>query len=185
MSNLANAANQWNRKKCQCKAIIETPKGRRNKFDYDTDYQLFALGGLLPEGLAFPFDFGFIPATLGDDGDPLDILVMMDEPAHVGCLLDVRLIGVIEALQIEASKRTVNNRLVGVSIHSYSHEKVMSIDEVSKTILHQVEEFFVVYNKSRGKEFKLRGLHGPKRAAKLMDAGILAFDKKSKKKKHS
>jgi inorganic pyrophosphatase len=184
MSNLADAPNQWNRKKRQCKAIIETPKGRRNKFDYDTDYRLFALGGLLAEGLAFPFDFGFIPATLGADGDALDIMVMMDEPAHVGCLLDVRLIGVIEALQIEDSKRIVNNRLVGVSIHSYAHEKVMSIDDVNKSVLSQVEEFFVSYNKSRGKQFKLRGLHGPKRAAKLVDAGILAFDRKNKKKKH-
>ena len=74
--------HQWRGKKCLCKVIIETPKGRRNKFDYDPDYQLFALGGLLPEGLAFPFDFGFIPSTLGDDGDPLDVMVLMDEPAH-------------------------------------------------------------------------------------------------------
>ena len=183
MSNLAHAPNQWKPKKCQCKAIIETPKGQKNKFDYDTDYRLFALGGLLPEGLAFPFDFGFIPSTLGDDGDALDILVMMDEPAHVGCLLDVRLIGVIEALQIENSKRTVNNRLVGVSIHSYAHGEITSIEDVNRTVLTQVEEFFVSYNKGRGKKFKLRGLHGPKRAAKLMDAGIRAFDKKSKRKK--
>ena len=152
MSNLAKVPNQWSSKKCQCKAIIETPKGQKNKFDYDTDYRLFALGGLLPEGLAFPFDFGFIPSTLGDDGDPVDILVMMDEPAHVGCLLDVRIIGVIEAVQIEDSKRTINNRLVGVSTHSYAHESVMSISDVNKSVLDQVEEFFVSYNKQRGKK---------------------------------
>jgi inorganic pyrophosphatase len=87
VSNLAAFANKWNLKKRECKVIIETPKGRRNKFDYDPEFQLFALGGLLPEGLAFPYDFGFIPSTLGDDGDPLDVLVLMDEAAHVGCLV--------------------------------------------------------------------------------------------------
>src|SRR5207248_7258149 len=88
--------------------------------NYDEDYRLFSLGGLLPEGLSFPYDFGFIPSTRSDDGDPLDVMVLMDEPAHVGCLLDVRIIGVIEATQIEDGKQTINNRLVGVAYHSYS-----------------------------------------------------------------
>jgi inorganic pyrophosphatase len=179
MSNLAAVPNHWKRKKLTCKAIIETPKGRRNKFDYDPDYDLFALAGLLPEGLAFPFDFGFIPSTLGGDGDPLDILVLMDEPAHVGCLLDVRLIGVIQATQIENGKRTVNDRLLGIAIHSYQHEHITSIDQVNKSLLDQVQEFFISYNKSRGKEFKVRGVHGTKRAAKLVDEGIRGFQKKS------
>lgn len=175
MKNLENSPNHWKAKKCLCKVIIETPKGRRNKFDYDPDYRLFALGGLLPEGLAFPFDFGFIPSTLGDDGDPLDVMVLMDEPAHVGCLLDVRLIGVIEANQTEDGKKTINNRLIGVAVHSYNHEEVSSLKEVNKSILDQVEEFFISYNKSRGKQFKVTGRHGPKRAGELVAAGIRMF----------
>ncbi|MBV9764468.1 MAG: inorganic diphosphatase [Acidobacteriaceae bacterium] len=180
MKNLAKCPNKWNEKKCECKVIIETPKGRRNKFDYDPDYSLFALGGLLPEGLAFPFDFGFIPSTLGDDGDPLDVMVLMDEPAHVGCLLDVRLIGVIEAEQSEGKKRTENDRLIAVSIHSYSHENVSSLSEVNKSLLDQVDEFFLSYNKSRGKKFKVKGRHGPKRAAELVELGMKAFQKQEK-----
>ena len=180
MGNLAKCDNAWKEKKCQCKVIIETPKGRRNKFDYDPEYQLFALGGLLAEGLAFPFDFGFIPSTLGEDGDPLDVMVLMDEPAHVGCLLDVRLIGVIEAEQMQGKKKTANNRLIGAAIHSYSHENLTSIQEVNKSILDQVEEFFVSYNKSRNKEFKVIGRHGPKRAANLVQRGIEAFEKTRK-----
>src|SRR5579862_8586256 len=89
MPNLAECSNQWDRKQKQCKAIIETPKGCRNKFDYDPKYEIFALGGLLPEGLVFPYDFGFIPSTVAQDGDPLDVMILMDAPAHVGCLLDV------------------------------------------------------------------------------------------------
>ena len=180
MSNLAASPNHWNHKKLECKAIIESPKGRRNKFDYDPAYDLFALGGLLPEGCVFPYDFGFIPSTLGDDGDPVDIMVLMDEPAHVGCLLDVRLIGVIEAVQIEKGKSTVNNRLIGVSVHSYSHQRLDSLNEIDKALLDQVEEFFISYNKSRGKKFKVKGWHGPKRAAELLEIGIGAFKKKKK-----
>jgi inorganic pyrophosphatase len=181
MKNLQKCPNEWKKKRCLCKVIIETPKGRRNKFDYDPEYQLFSLGGLLPEGLAFPFDFGFIPSTMGDDGDPVDVMVLMDEPAHVGCLLDVRLVGVIEAYQIEDGKKTVNNRLIGVAVHSYSQQHISSLKAINKSVLDQVEEFFASYNKSRGKQFKVEGRHGSKRAAELVAAGIKVFHAKNKK----
>ena len=181
MDNLTNLPNKLDAKKCQCKAIIETPKGCRNKFDYDPDSNLFMLGGLLPEGMMFPFDFGFIPSTLGDDGDPLDIMVLMDAPAHVGCLIDVRIIGVIMAKQIEHGKTESNDRLLGVAVHSYDHEDLESIDDVSKTLLDQVEEFFISYNKQRGKKFKVTGIGGPKRAIKFLKAGIEAHKKAAKK----
>ncbi|MBV9762224.1 MAG: inorganic diphosphatase [Acidobacteriaceae bacterium] len=178
MNNLLGAPNKWNPKNRECKAIIETPKGRRSKFDYDPEYDLFALGGLLPEGLAFPFDFGFVPSTLGGDGDPLDVVILLDEPAHVGCVLDIRLIGVIEAEQSDGKKRTRNDRLVAVAVHSYSHEDLHSIDEIGKSLIDQLEEFFVSYNKSRGKKFRVKGRYGPKRAADLIEAGLVRFAKK-------
>src|SRR5438105_13550990 len=108
MADLASLALHLDAKTHVCRAIIETPKGYRNKFDYDPDSSLFILGGLLPEGMMFPFDFGFIPSTLGDDGDPLDILVLMDAPAHVGCLIDVRIIGIIKAKQTEDGETETN-----------------------------------------------------------------------------
>ena len=86
MGNLAQLPNKLEKQNRQCRVIIETPKGCRNKFDYDPEAELFGLGGLLPAGLSFPYDFGFIPSTLGDDGDPLDVMIFMEEPAHVGCL---------------------------------------------------------------------------------------------------
>src|SRR5436853_7191668 len=135
MNDLALLANQFDAKKCSCRAIIETPKGSRNKFNYEPDSNLFELGGLLPEGMMFPFDFGFIPSTIGDDGDPLDIMVLMDAPAHVGCLIEVRIIGVINAEQTEDDKSETNNRLLGVAVHSYQHEDLASINDVSKTLL--------------------------------------------------
>jgi inorganic pyrophosphatase len=166
-----------------CTAIVETPRGCRNKFDYDPDSNLFKLGGLLPEGMMFPFDFGFIPSSLGDDGDPLDIMVLMDAPAHVGCLMEVRIIGIIEAKQTQDGKTERNDRLLGVAVHSYDHENLKSISSVSRTLLDQVEQFFVSYNKQRGKKFKVTGTGGPKRALKVLRQGIEAHRIKSKKKK--
>jgi inorganic pyrophosphatase len=173
--------NDWNSKKRECKIVIETPRGRRNKFDFDPKSQLFMLGGLLPEGLAFPYDFGFIPSTLADDGDPLDVLVLLDEPAHVGCLIDIRLIGVMEARQTDDGGTTQNNRLFGVAVHSYSHQDTTSVKHLPKALLDQIEEFFISYNKSRGKKFQVQGCHGPKRAAQLIEAGIKAYQKKKRR----
>ena len=92
------------------------------------------LGGLLPQGMMFPFDFGFVPSTLGEDGDPLDIMVLMDAPAHVGCLMEVRIIGIIKAEQTEHGKTESNNRLLGVAVHSYDHEALESIKDVGKAL---------------------------------------------------
>lgn len=180
MGDLTTLPHQLDAKKCVCRAIIETPKGCRNKFDYDPASNLFKLGGLLPEGMMFPFDFGFIPSTLGDDGDPLDIMVLMDAPAHVGCLIDVRIIGIIEAKQTQDGKTEHNDRLLGVAVHSYDHEGLETIDDVSKTLLSQVEEFFVSYNKQRGKRFRITGTDGPKKAIKFLKAGLEAHKRAAK-----
>jgi inorganic pyrophosphatase len=172
MADLSRLPHQLDEEKGTCRAIIETPKGSRNKFKYDTESCLFMLGGLLPEGMIFPFDFGFIPSTLGGDGDPLDILVLMDAPAHVGCLIEVRIIGIITAQQTEDGKTESNDRLLGVAIHSYAHEDLTAIEDVSKTMLDQLEEFFVSYNKQRGKKFRTTGTGGPKKALTFLKKGI-------------
>jgi inorganic pyrophosphatase len=101
MQDISQLPHELDTKKRECKAIIETPKGRRNKFKYEPGSGLFSLSNLLPRGFSFPFDFGFIPSTLAEDGDALDALVLMDEPAHFGCFLKVRLVGVVEIVQKE------------------------------------------------------------------------------------
>jgi inorganic pyrophosphatase len=174
MPDLTTLSHGLDSKKATCVAIIETPKGSRNKFSYDPETGLFKLGGLLPEGMQFPFDFGFVPSTLGEDGDPLDVLVLMDAAAHVGCQVDIRIVGVIAAKQSERGKTEHNDRLLGVAVHSYQHEDITSIDEVSQTLLSQVEEFFISYNRQRGKQFKVTATSGPKKAIKLLKAGIRA-----------
>lgn len=181
MADLRKLPNLLDAGKNVCRAIIETPKGCRNKFDYDPESNLFMLAGLLPVGMMFPFDFGFIPSTLGDDGDPLDILIFMDAPTHVGCLVEVRIIGIIKAEQTQDGKTETNDRLLGSAVHSYDHEDLESIDDVSKTLLSQVEEFFVSYNKQRGKKFRITGTSGPKKALALLKAGMKAHREARKK----
>lgn len=82
-------------------AVIETPSGSRNKFKFDEKLGFFALSGVLPEGMVFPHAFGFVPSTRAEDGDPEDILIIMDEPTFTGCIVPTRLVGVIEAEQTE------------------------------------------------------------------------------------
>jgi inorganic pyrophosphatase len=175
MADLTALANHLDSKKRTCRAIIETPQGFRNKFDYDPASKLFKLGGLLPEGMMFPFDFGFIPRTLGEDGDPLDILVLMDAPAHVGCLLEARIIGIVNATQTEDGQTETNDRLIGVAIHSYDHQDLKAISDVSKTLLSQLEAFFVSYNKQRGKRFKIVDTGGPGKAVTFLKSGIRKY----------
>jgi inorganic pyrophosphatase len=175
--DLASLSHELDTKAKTCRVVIETPKGRRNKFDFDPKIGAFTLGGLLAEGISFPFDFGFVPSTVAADGDPIDVMVLMDEPAHVGCVLTVRLIGVIQAEQTQDGKTIENDRLIGVAIHSYAHENIKSVSEVNKSIVKQVEEFFISYNKSRGKKFKVVGVHGPAKAIKLLNKSIEAYGK--------
>ena len=149
-------------------AIIDTPKGSRNKFKYDEKSGLFKLGGALPLGAVFPFDFGYIPSTKGGDGDPLDILVLMDEPAFPGCLVKAKLIGVIEAEQTEEKKTTRNDRLIAVAADSRNHSHVRFLGDLNSNLVHEIERFFISYNETKGKRFKVLGRFGPGRAEKLI-----------------
>jgi inorganic pyrophosphatase len=152
--------------------VIEVPKGSRNKYSYDDEHGLFKLKKILPAGAVFPFDFGFVPSTLGGDGDPLDVLVLMDEPAFTGCLVATRLIGVVEADQTERDGAiSRNDRLIGVYAESQHHRDVRSIDDLSPSLLDEIEHFFVSYNEIAGKEFKPAGRSGPDRAMELVGEG--------------
>jgi inorganic pyrophosphatase len=166
--------------------IIETPKGSRNKFNYDEATGLFKLGGVLPSGASFPFDFGFVPSTLGGDGDPLDVLVLMDEPAFAGCLVRVRLVGVIEAEQTERDGETTrNDRLIGVAAEAHLHKGVRTLKGLGPALLDEIEHFFASYNDFKGKRFKPLGRFGPKKASELVEEGMKEFAKATRAKSRS
>jgi inorganic pyrophosphatase len=175
MHDISRLSHDLDKKEYECKAIIETPKGRRNKFKYEHESGLFSLSNLLPEGFSFPFDFGFIPSTIAEDGDPLDVIVLMDEPAHVGCLLTVRLIGVVEVVQTEDGKETKNDRLIAVSKRSYEYEGITSISDLRSSLTEQITEFIGLYNKNSAKQDEVTGTGGPDKALALLERASERF----------
>jgi len=156
-------------------AVVETIKGSRNKFAYDEKLGLFRLKGVLPAGASFPFDFGFVPSTKGDDGDPLDVLVLMDEPAFAGCLVPARLVGVITARQTERDGTVEeNHRLIAVAADSHTHEGVRKLADLSTNLIDEIEHFFVSYNQARGKTFTPTGRKGPQAAHTIVEQAIVS-----------
>jgi len=152
--------------------VIETPKGSRNKYAFDAEARVFCLSKVLPAGMAFPYDFGFIPSTLADDGDPVDVLVLMDEPAFPGCVLQCRPIGVIEGEQKEGKKNTRNDRIVAVERANHSYAPIKHVNDLGKRFVKELEEFFVNYHDLSGKRYRVLDVRGPGAARRCLRKGI-------------
>jgi inorganic pyrophosphatase len=161
--------------------VVETPKGSRNKYKYDEAIGLFRLDRVLPAGASFPFDFGFIPATRAEDGDPLDVLVLLPAATAVGCLVTARLIGVIEVEQTETSgKKVRNDRLLSVLDTEQNPARIESLDQLDKQCLEEIEHFFISYNQWAGKEFRPLARHGPRRAWQSVEECARRFERNTK-----
>jgi inorganic pyrophosphatase len=149
--------------------VVETPKGSRNKVAFDPDLEVFKLKGVLPEGHSFPYDFGFVPSTKAADGDPLDVLLLLDAPAFAGCVVEARLLGALEiALHDPDGTVQRNDRLLAVAAHSREHKSLHSLTDLSADMLHEIEHFFHSYNEAKGGEIKVRRRVGPERAHELL-----------------
>jgi inorganic pyrophosphatase len=159
------------------KVIIETPKGSRNKFAFDQEERVFVLKKVLPTGMTFPYEFGFVPSTLAEDGDPVDVLVLMDEPAFPGCLVRCKPIGVIEGEQMEEKKKTRNDRIVAVEQDNHTWSKIKHIDDLGKEFVKELEQFFVNFHKLKGSEYRILDVKGPNGAWKCIDRGRKALKK--------
>jgi inorganic pyrophosphatase len=151
-----------------CRVVIETPKGSRSKYTFEPALGAMELSGLLPAGMSFPLDFGFVPSTVGQDEDPLDILVLGDEPSAVGCVVHVRLLGVIEAEQTEKGKTVRNDRLIARTSLSINYRDARNIDDLGALFVDHVGRFFVTYNELKGKCFRVIRVGGPERAIELI-----------------
>ena len=150
------------------RVIIETPKGSRNKFTFDPELGAYRLNSVLTEGMVFPYDFGFVPQTRAEDGDPLDVLLLMDAPAFTGCVVEARIIGVIEAEQTESGKTIRNDRVLAVATESHIHADIKEPKDLNSRMIRELELFFVAYNKAHGKKFKLLGCKGKSTAMRLI-----------------
>src|SRR4051795_7838063 len=148
---LLSKLRPFDRESGNLNVVIDTPKGSRNKYAFDFKIDAYKLGAVLPHGSVFPFDFGSVPNTVAEDGDPLDVLVLMDEPVFVGCLVETRLLGVIEAEQTEAGKTERNDRLIAVAAESHTNGSLKSLKKLDPKLIDEIEHFFASYNDARGK----------------------------------
>jgi inorganic pyrophosphatase len=158
------------------RAVIEAPRGSANKLKFDPAAGVFALHKVLPLGVVFPFDFGFVPGTLGDDGDPLDVLVLMDEPAAPGVVVPCRVLGVIQAVQRKAHDTrsrgpTRNDRLIAVTTETHRYARCRSLRDVGAGVLQEIERFFVFYNAQKGVHFTPTGRAGAAEARRRIGQG--------------
>jgi inorganic pyrophosphatase len=175
--DLTKLPHRLDAKAVTCQVVIETPKGRRSKFDYDRKSRLFRLKTILPDGMSFPLDFGFVPSTICDDGDPLDIMVLVDEPTAVGVLLDVRLIGVIEAQEVEDGHKERNDRLLAVAKVSHLYADLKTPEDLPDTFIDNLTQFWINKDKLEGKAFTVLGVRGPEAAVDLIKSSARAFKK--------
>jgi inorganic pyrophosphatase len=141
----------------QVHVVIDTPRGSRSKVKWHKQFGVFKLSQVLTQGAVFPFDFGFVPGTLAEDGDELDVLVLVDEPLFAGCLVQARLIGGIEAEQTQDGKTLRNDRLLAVAAASKSYGAMHDLDDLPPKLLSEIEQFFVHYNRMRDRVFKPTG----------------------------
>ncbi|MBV9483400.1 MAG: inorganic diphosphatase [Acidobacteria bacterium] len=163
----ANVSNS-SRQSTELAVVIETPKGSRNKLKYDLASGMFKLSKVMPEGMVFPYDFGYVPSTKAADGDPLDVLVLTDEGLFPGCSVDCRLIGAIEAEQQEDGEKYRNDRLIAVATQSLLYSETHDIDEISPVVLQQIKDFFVNYQRVRRVEVRILGHYGAERAVEIL-----------------
>jgi inorganic pyrophosphatase len=161
-------------------AIIETPKGSRNKYAYDKETEMFALKKALPAGMVFPFDFGFIPSTTAEDGDPMDILVLTDAPTFPGCIVKCKIIGIIKVQQEKKGQDVRNDRVIGVQLDSRLFNSVDHLNDLEDGMLKEIIHFFASYNQVTEDKFEPLGNDGTKEAIRLIHESIRDNETKQK-----
>lgn len=151
-------------------AIVETPKGQGLKFDYDPLLGCLKLNKIMPAGLVFPFDFGYIPATTGGDGDPVDVLIISEISTFPGCAIDCRVIGGIKASQQERDgKKMRNDRIIAIPEVSLQYAAVNSLNDLPESLTDQLTAFFKNYNNQAGKKFTPLKMLNPAQAGKVIE----------------
>jgi inorganic pyrophosphatase len=136
-------------------AVIEIPSGSVNKYEYDKRLDIFRLDRNLHSPVHYPGDYGFIPRTLSQDGDPLDILVLVDSPTFPGCLVEVRPIGVLEMLD----QGVKDEKIIGVTSNNPRYSEVKNYSDIWSHLLLEISHFFSTYKDLEGKRAIMKGWH--------------------------
>ncbi len=133
--------------------VVEIPAGSRNKYEYDSQQQVFRLDRVLYSSVHYPTDYGFITNTLAEDGDHLDALVIVEEPTFSGCHVPARPIGVLDMIDVNGD----DQKILAVPVGDPRFAKVLDIDDLSPHWLTEIENFFGTYKTLEGVETTMRG----------------------------
>lgn len=159
-------------------AIIETPRNQRQKYAFVSKYGLFQQKLLLPEGLMWPYDYGFIPRTLADDGDPLDVLFLGSEPTFTGCLVQGRVLGIVNLKKNGVENDRIIARPMRQDGLTQDTDGFKDIDDVPADTVKNICLYLVEYSESEGNKIEFEGTKSRKHAIHAVRDGIKAFDKK-------
>jgi inorganic pyrophosphatase len=159
------------------RVVIETPRGSRAKLAYDPKLETFTLSKSLLVGLSYPHDWGFVPSTKADDGDPLDIMVVHDAATFPGLVLTCRIIGILEIEQKSKGRAERNDRLFAVPRKSHSEQALHDVRDLSKPIQEELEKFFIATDELEDKKLEIIGWKGPKTALKAIKQAGQSFAK--------
>ena len=155
-------------------AVIEIPSGSRNKYELDKETGLLKLDRVLYSAVHYPSDYGFIPRTLHEDGDPLDVMVMLKEMTFPGCMIDVRPIGVLKMLD----RGEPDDKILGVPLHDPAHEEYFDIADIPQHTLKEVEYFFSTYKDLEGKRVQVVGWEKSEVAMQIIVDSIKRYNDK-------
>lgn len=158
--------------------IVDTPAGSQHKYKFDHSIGYFVLSHTLPKGMFFPHDFGFIPGTMAEDGDSLDVMLLGEGPTFTGCVQTAKLIGAITAIQTSGNSRVRNDRLLAVVANRNTPPRLQSITQLDASQITELEQFFIAYNAQHKKEFRPEGLVDVSEADALVDNAIQLLDNK-------
>ena len=151
--------------------LIEIPGGSKNKYEFDKDMNAFALDRVLFASVKYPYDYGFVPNTLADDGDPLDGMVMMDEPTFAGCVIAARPIGML--LMIDGGDR--DEKILCVPAEDPRYNEVRSLKDVAPHRLEEIAEFFRTYKNLEKKVTEIQGWKDVDAVTPLVEECIKAY----------
>jgi inorganic pyrophosphatase len=160
--------------------VVETPRGSRAKFDYDPKLESFALSKSLLTGLTYLHDWGFLPSTKADDGDPLDIMLIHDAATFPGLVVTCRVIGILQIVQKEKNKSERNDRLFAVPRCSHSEKALKDVSDLTKPIREELEKFFIATDELDDKKLNVIGWKGPKAAVQAIKDAAKSFAKEDK-----
>jgi inorganic pyrophosphatase len=144
--------------------IVEIPKNSANKFEYDAKLGVFRLDRALYSPMHYPGDYGFVPGTIADDKDPLDVLVMVQEPSFTGCMIEVRPVGVLYIRDQEEG----DEKIIAVPNRDPRYDQIHTMDQIFSHVRRELEHFFSIYKELEGKNLRVEGWGDPREARRAI-----------------